>query len=181
MRAARERSLSRARCSALERWSRQNRFNGVVARLADPEGSLIDTAQCGVHSLQQLRKRSIGGGRKQSLAQALATVLQFGTQIRLFGGGHTTSDHSLLFCGCAFHPICSYRHRACDSRLKHERTSGLAGRHWLHLMLQGCKASQEFLLQPYNSRGRATKVCGLPCCWYRIQPIVVTSYFYFYV
>jgi len=32
MRAARERSLSKARCSALVRWSRQNRTNGSASR-----------------------------------------------------------------------------------------------------------------------------------------------------
>jgi len=74
------------------------RFNGVVTRLAESERSLIDAAQCGVHSRQQFRKRSIGGGGMQSLVKALAALFQFGAQICLFGSGHTTSCHRLLFC-----------------------------------------------------------------------------------
>jgi hypothetical protein len=75
------------------------RFNGVVALLAEPECSLIDAAQRSVHGRQQLRKRSIGGWRVQSLVKSLAALFQFGAQIRLFGSGHATSCHRLLFCG----------------------------------------------------------------------------------
>ena len=75
------------------------RFNGVVALLAEPKCSLIDAAQRGVHGRQQLRKRSIGGWRVQSLVKSLAALFQFGAQIRLFGSGHTTSCHRLLLCG----------------------------------------------------------------------------------
>jgi len=75
------------------------RFDGIVALLTEPECPLIDSAQRRIHSRQQLRKRSIGGGRMQSRVKALAALFQFGTQIRLFGSGHTTSCHRLLFCG----------------------------------------------------------------------------------
>jgi hypothetical protein len=75
------------------------RFDGIVALLTEPEYSLIDAAQRRIHSRQQLRKRSISGGRMQSRVKALTALYQFGAQIRLFGSGHTTSCHSLLFCG----------------------------------------------------------------------------------
>jgi len=86
-------------------------FDGVVALLTEPEGPLIDSAQRRIHGRQQLRKGSIGGGRMQSRVKALAALLQFGAQIRLFGGGHTTSCHRLLFCGGTFHPISSFELR----------------------------------------------------------------------
>src|SRR5216684_1682353 len=87
------------------------RFDGIVALLTEPECSLIDTVQRRIHSHQQLRKRSISGGRMQSLVKALAALFQFGAQIRLFGSGHTTSCHRLLFCSRAFHPISSFELR----------------------------------------------------------------------
>src|SRR2546427_766466 len=46
MRAARERSLSKARCSALVRWSRQNRTNGSAFRLRFPAGARKSKWSC---------------------------------------------------------------------------------------------------------------------------------------
>jgi len=60
---------------------------------------LVDSAERGIHSRQQLRKRSIGAGRMQSLVKALAALFQFGAQIRLFGSRHIASCRRLLFCG----------------------------------------------------------------------------------
>src|SRR5882724_1069725 len=53
----------------------------------------------------------------QRLVKTLAALFQFGAQIRLFGSGHTTSCHSLLFCCCAFHPISSFELRNTGSGL----------------------------------------------------------------
>src|SRR5467141_2094819 len=142
------------------------RFNGVVALLAEPECSLIDAAQGGVHSRQQFRKRSIGRGRMQSLVKAPAALFQFAAQIRLLGGGHTTSCHRLLFCGCAFHPISSIelrntrigltatvsalRFRFAPEAWNSKRSCQAVAR--FYLMLQTCKTVQEFLLQPLVTR-----------------------------
>src|SRR5712664_783824 len=142
------------------------RFDSLVARLAESECSLIDTAQRGVHIRQQLRNRSIGGGRMQSLVKALAALLQFGAQMRLFGSGHTTSCHRLLFCSGAFHPISSFESRstgigvtatvsalrfrfAAGGRESRRPCQAVADFYW---MPQTCRRVQEFLFQPPPAR-----------------------------
>src|SRR5260221_7246773 len=74
-------------------------FNSVMARLAKPECSLIDAAERGIHSRQELRKRSISGGGTQTSVKARAARLPFRGPVRLFGSEHRTSYRRLLFCG----------------------------------------------------------------------------------
>jgi hypothetical protein len=57
------------------------RFNGVMARLAKPECSLIDTVQGVIHGSQQLLQRRIRGRRMQSRVKALTAFFQFAAQI----------------------------------------------------------------------------------------------------
>jgi hypothetical protein len=104
----------------------------------------------------------------QSLVKALAAQLQFGAQIPLFGSGHTTSCHRLLFCSEAFHPISSFELRNTGIALmatapcfrfaagaaKSKRACQAAGD--FHSMLQTCKTVQEFLFQAREASSFAT-------------------------
>src|ERR1700724_3750394 len=93
-------------------------FNSVMARLAKPECSLIDTAKRCIHSRQKLRKRSISCGRMQGCGKALAALLQFGAQIRLLGSDHRTSYRTTV--GCCFAAELSIRFPPLNWEMREE-------------------------------------------------------------